>query len=293
MEIVQKPKIDFSRERNLLQLVNDSMRFIGKNFRPLFQSIYCLIIPFTLLISGFIFLPDKVRAAPLLYDMVAIIYKIKASLGFNPLYLIAIVYLECIVIYNYMHIYNQNSAETVITWMDIFKKTKGNLLSLFSMLIILLVGFSCIVLAFMYLDTDMTDIFGFSLFYILAVFVPFLCYFLLSALFLGLSDNFNLIHAAHRVRANFKNHTHIWINTAAILVGLIVLQKMITTTFAALYNLFPIEFFIKIFPVANIIEQLVTAGIIAIFVVISAFSYMSQEENVKGKKLLSRIDEIK
>jgi hypothetical protein len=293
MDTINQQKIVFNRERNVLQLLNDSMRFTGKNFKPLFQSIYCIIIPFTIIVTVFIFLPDRLRSSPFLYDLIIVIYKINSSLGFNPLMLITVGYLEGVVIYYYILIYNSNKAGEVITYLNVIKKVKDNALSLFSVLIVLLFGFTCTLLALIYLDTDITDMFGFSLFYILAFFWPFLCYFLFSALFIGILENLNLINAAQRVRSYFKNFGSIWINTSVVMVGLIILQKTVTSTFAALYTFVPVQFFIKVFPVTNVIEQLVTAGIIAIFVIICAFSYMSQEEKVKGKRLVSRIDEIK
>ncbi len=285
-------RIELIKERNGWESFNDSITFIQKNFKPLFNSLLSVNVPLIVIINSLSFLPDNILKSSLFNDIRGIVYNQENYLNFNPIVLFIFIFSTIIVTYYYLKLYKKNEGN-VINIQEIYKKSKPNIASLICLSVILICGFSALISYLIYIDEECKLIFGFSLFYIFSIISPILILYVFSNIYIIITDEMNFFDALKKQYQFITKYLNIWVKIFIMLVGIYLLKSSLHTLLTLLYFFSTINSFYFFQIIIQFTEQIMFICATSFFSIYIAFIYISQEEKIKEINLLERIEEIK
>lgn len=314
---MQKQKIEFRKERDFGSTLGDSLKFIKQNFKSFFASIILIVGPFILVMG--------VGYAYMQASMMNMMYSKPSNplAIFNSSYFLSIgIMMFCGVlanillsgvVYNYMIIYNEKSIDEKITvsevgkrvWSNIGRLTIASIVFIFTLILVLTVavligvGFVSMLGAVAGVLLALLLIFG------MIIYTPVLAYFIPAAFFVVVRDGDSIFSSMGKVRKYLSgNFWWTWLIMTVAIISLGILQMLFNlpasivsmmSTFSrisSLENVQPDASNNMLLLVFYTLGMFLTYCTSSISHLISAFNFMSHEEQHEGKGLMSRIDEI-
>jgi hypothetical protein len=217
------------------------------------------------------------------------------------------------VVYNYMIIYNEKSIDEKITvsevgkrvWSNIGRLTIASVVFIFTLILVLTVavligvGFVSMLGAVAGVLLALLLIFG------MIIYTPVLAYFIPAAFFVVVRDGDSIFSSMGKVRKYLSgNFWWTWLIMTVAIISLGILQMLFNlpasivsmmSTFSrisSLENVQPDATSNVLLLVFYTLGMFLTYCTSSISHLISAFNFMSHEEQHEGKGLMSRIDEI-
>jgi len=314
---MQKQKIEFRKERDFGSILGDSLKFIKQNFKSFFASIIFIVGPFILIMGvGYAFMQTSMMN--MMYSKPTNPLEI-----FNSTYFLsigAVMFFSLLsnillsgVVYNYMIIYSEKSIDEKITvsevgkrvWSNIGKLTLASIIFIFTLILVLTVlaligvGFVSMLGVAAGVIVALLLIFG------LIIYAPVFAYFVPAAFFVVVRDNNSIFSSMAKVRKYLSgNFWWTWLIMTVALISLGILQMLFNlpasiismmSTFSrisSLENVQPDASNNVLLLVFYTLGMFLTYCTSSISHLISAFNFMSHEEQHEGKGLMSRIDEI-
>lgn len=314
---MQKQKIEFRKERDFGSILGDSLKFIKQNFKSFFASIIFIVGPFILIMGvGYAFMQTSMMN--MMYSKPTNPLEI-----FNSTYFLsigAVMFFSLLsnillsgVVYNYMIIYSEKSIGEKITvsevgkrvWSNIGKLTLASIIFIFTLILVLTVlvligvGFVSMLGVVAGVIVALLLIFG------LIIYAPVFAYFVPAAFFVVVRDNNSIFSSMAKVRKYLSgNFWWTWLIMTVALISLGILQMLFNlpasiismmSTFSrisSLENVQPDASNNVLLLVFYTLGMFLTYCTSSISHLISAFNFMSHEEQHEGKGLMSRIDEI-
>ncbi|MBA4239738.1 MAG: hypothetical protein C0448_03360 [Sphingobacteriaceae bacterium] len=314
---MQQQKIEFRRERDFGSILGDSLKFIKQNFKSFFGSVILIVGPFILLMGlGYAYMQTS---------MMNMMYS-KPS---NPLAMFDSTYFLSIgvmmfcgllanillsgVVYNYMIIYQEKQFGEAITVSEVGKRVWSNIGRLTIASIIFIIVFILILTILVLIGVGFVSMLGavagvllaLALIFGLLIFTPVLTYFIPASFFVVVRDNLSIFSSMTKVKKYLSgNFWWTWLIMVVALFGLGILQMLfnlpasivtMTNTFTRMSDMSNVQpeagnnILLMVFYTLGMFLTYCTSSISHL---ISAFNFMSHEEQHEGKGLMSRIDEI-
>lgn len=314
---MQQQKIEFRRERDFGSILGDSLKFIKQNFKSFFGSVILIVGPFILLMGlGYAYMQTS---------MMNMMYS-KPS---NPLAMFDSTYFLSIgvmifcgllanillsgVVYNYMIIYQEKQFGEAITVSEVGKRVWSNIGRLTIASIIFIIVFILILTILVLIGVGFVSMLGavagvllaLALIFGLLIFTPVLTYFIPASFFVVVRDNLSIFSSMTKVKKYLSgNFWWTWLIMVVALFGLGILQMLFNlpasivtmmNTFTRMSDMSNVQpeagnnILLMVFYTLGMFLTYCTSSISHL---ISAFNFMSHEEQHEGKGLMSRIDEI-
>lgn len=314
---MQQQKIEFRKERDFGSILGDSLKFIKQNFKSFFGSVILIVGPFILLMGlGYAYMQTS---------MMNMMYSKPSNpfAMFNSTYFLSIgVMMFCGllanillsgVVYNYMIIYQEKQFGEVITVSEVGKRVWSNIGRLTIASIIFILVFILVLTVLVLIGVGFVSMLGavagvllaLVLIFGLLIFTPVLTYFIPASFFVVVRDNLSIFSSMTKVKKYLSgNFWWTWLIMVVALFGLGILQMLFNlpasivtmmntfTRMSDMNNLQPEAGNNILLMVFYTLGMFLTYCTSSISHLISAFNFMSHEEQHEGKGLMSRIDEI-
>jgi hypothetical protein len=291
---MQHSIVELKKERNTIELFNDSLSFFIKNFRLLLQIVILMTLPIIVIEFSFPLFSTSLIKSSLFNDVSTIIYSYIYNTGINPVYLLLTNYLVSIFIFSYINLYSNQNEPLLIGIKDIYEKIRPTIVSLISLSVVLTILFCIIISCLIYFDIDFKLMFGFSLFYVTYLFIPFIIYFNFLIIYITINDNMNFLNVIKKIKKDFNNPWNAFISMIFILFILFILKYIFTKLLYLILVFVPID----IMPIIGTIfiypfKHILYIGLITFLTIYITFRFMSEDAKFEGSELLKIIDEIK
>lgn len=314
---MQQQKIEFRKERDFGSILGDSLKFIKQNFKSFFGSVILIVGPFILLMGlGYAYMQTS---------MMNMMYSKPSNplAMFNSTYFLSIgVMMFCGllanillsgVVYNYMIIYQEKQFGEAITVSEVGKRVWSNIGRLTIASIIFILVFILVLTVLVLIGVGFVSMLGavagvllaLVLIFGLLIFTPVLTYFIPASFFVVVRDNLSIFSSMTKVKKYLSgNFWWTWLIMVVALFGLGILQMLFNlpasivtmmntfTRMSDMNNLQPEAGNNILLMVFYTLGMFLTYCTSSISHLISAFNFMSHEEQHEGKGLMSRIDEI-
>lgn len=314
---MQQQKIEFRKERDFGSILGDSLKFIKQNFKSFFGSVILIVGPFILLMGlGYAYMQTS---------MMNMMYSKPSNpfAMFNSTYFLSIgVMMFCGllanillsgVVYNYMIIYQEKQFGEAITVSEVGKRVWSNIGRLTIASIIFILVFILVLTVFVLIGVGFVSMLGavagvllaLVLIFGLLIFAPVFAYFIPAAFFVVVRDENSIFASMTKVKKYLSgNFWWTWLIMVVALFGLGILQMLFNlpasivsmmntfTRMSDMNNLQPEAGNNILLMVFYTLGMFLTYCTSSISHLISAFNFMSHEEQHEGKGLMSRIDEI-
>lgn len=314
---MQQQKIEFRKERDFGSILGDSLKFIKQNFKSFFGSVILIVGPFILLMGlGYAYMQTS---------MMNMMYSKPSNpfAMFNSTYFLSIgVMMFCGllanillsgVVYNYMIIYQEKQFGEVITVSEVGKRVWSNIGRLTIASIIFIIVFILVLTVLVLIGVGFVSMLGavagvllaLVLIFGLLIFTPVLTYFIPASFFVVVRDNLSIFSSMTKVKKYLSgNFWWTWLIMVVALFGLGILQMLFNlpasivtmmNTFTRMSDMNNVQpeagnnILLMVFYTLGMFLTYCTSSISHL---ISAFNFMSHEEQHEGKGLMSRIDEI-
>lgn len=314
---MKQQKIEFRKERDFGSILGDSLKFIKQNFKSFFGSVILIVGPFILLMGlGYAYMQTS---------MMNMMYSKPSNpfAMFNSTYFLSIgVMMFCGllanillsgVVYNYMIIYQEKQFGEAITVSEVGKRVWSNIGRLTIASIIFILVFILVLTVLVLIGVGFVSMLGavagvllaLVLIFGLLIFTPVLTYFIPASFFVVVRDNLSIFSSMTKVKKYLSgNFWWTWLIMVVALFGLGILQMLFNlpasivtmmntfTRMSDMNNLQPEAGNNILLMVFYTLGMFLTYCTSSISHLISAFNFMSHEEQHEGKGLMSRIDEI-
>ena len=314
---MQQQKIEFRKERDFGSILGDSLKFIKQNFKSFFGSVILIVGPFILLMGlGYAYMQTS---------MMNMMYSKPSNpfAMFNSTYFLSIgVMMFCGllanillsgVVYNYMIIYQEKQFGEAITVSEVGKRVWSNIGRLTIASIIFILVFILVLTVLVLIGVGFVSMLGavagvllaLVLIFGLLIFAPVFAYFIPAAFFVVVRDENSIFASMAKVKKYLSgNFWWTWLIMVVALFGLGILQMLFNlpasivsmmntfTRMSDMNNLQPEAGNNILLMVFYTLGMFLTYCTSSISHLISAFNFMSHEEQHEGKGLMSRIDEI-
>ncbi len=314
---MQQQKIEFRKERDFGSILGDSLKFIKQNFKSFFGSVILIVGPFILLMGlGYAYMQTS---------MMNMMYSKPSNpfAMFNSTYFLSIgVMMFCGllanillsgVVYNYMIIYQEKQFGEAITVSEVGKRVWSNIGRLTIASIIFILVFILVLTVLVLIGVGFVSMLGavagvllaLVLIFGILIFAPVFAYFIPAAFFVVVRDENSIFASMAKVKKYLSgNFWWTWLIMVVALFGLGILQMLFNlpasivsmmntfTRMSDMNNLQPEagnNILLMVFYTLGMVLTYCTSSISHL---ISAFNFMSHEEQHEGKGLMSRIDEI-
>lgn len=286
-----KINIQLIKERNILELFNDSVNFVIQNFNILVQLFLSVSLPFIAISVFLAYAPSSFHNSSLYKDVSQIIFSQTYHLGFNPVYTVLTGFVFSTAVYNFMDMYSKK--EKAITLYAIYNHIKPNLLALISMALVITVGFCVLIAGLILLDIDFKDMFGFSLFYISYVLFPVIIYFIFSSTYITIQKQLSFVEGIKKIKSYFDKPWQVLLSVLFIMIILYLFKYIMTQMLFILITLFSINDYVIMFTiVAGTFTQLIYFSILIFASIYVALLYNSQVARHEGNELVNLVNEI-
>ena len=315
---MQQQKIEFRRERDFGSVLGDSLKFIKQNFKTFFASIVFIVGPFILLMGfGYAYMQTNVISS---------VFKNPGNPAgiFNTSYFLSIgamVFggllaniLLSSVVYNYMILYNEKPIEEKISISEVGKKVIANIGKLTVSAIVLIFTLVIVFGILILIGVGLASILGVAggvilvllLIVALLILTPVIAYFIPAVFYVVVRDGSFIFSSMSKVKKYLANNFWwTWLIMVVALISLGILQTIfnLPATILSMMSMFS-----RVKEIGNATTESSSNILLIVFYtlgmfltyctssishLISAFNFMSHEEQHEGKGLLSRIDEIK
>jgi len=314
---MQQQKIEFRKERDFGSILGDSLKFIKQNFKSFFGSVILIVGPFILLMGlGYAYMQTS---------MMNMMYSKPSNpfAMFNSTYFLSIgVMMFCGllanillsgVVYNYMIIYQEKQFGEAITVSEVGKRVWSNIGRLTIASIIFILVFILVLTVLVLIGVGFVSMLGsvagvllaLVLIFGILIFAPVFAYFIPAAFFVVVRDESFIFASMAKVKKYLSgNFWWTWLIMVVALFGLGILQMLFNlpasivsmmntfTRMSDMNNLQPEAGNNILLMVFYTLGMFLTYCTSSISHLISAFNFMSHEEQHEGKGLMSRIDEI-
>jgi hypothetical protein len=314
---MQQQKIEFRKERDFGSILGDSLKFIKQNFKSFFGSVILIVGPFILLMGlGYAYMQTS---------MMNMMYSKPSNpfAMFNSTYFLSIgVMMFCGllanillsgVVYNYMIIYQEKQFGEAITVSEVGKRVWSNIGRLTIASIIFILVFILVLTVLVLIGVGFVSMLGavagvllaLVLIFGILIFAPVFAYFIPAAFFVVVRDENSIFASMAKVKKYLSgNFWWTWLIMVVALFGLGILQMLFNlpasivsmmntfTRMSDMNNLQPEAGNNILLMVFYTLGMFLTYCTSSISHLISAFNFMSHEEQHEGKGLMSRIDEI-
>jgi hypothetical protein len=314
---MQQQKIEFRKERDFGSILGDSLKFIKQNFKSFFGSVILIVGPFILLMGlGYAYMQTS---------MMNMMYSKPSNplAIFNSTYFLSIgVMMFCGllanillsgVVYNYMIIYQEKQLGEVITVSEVGKRVWSNIGRLTIASIIFILVFILVLTILVLIGVGFVSMLGavagvllaLLLIFGLLIYIPVFAYFIPAAFFVVVRDDSSIFSSMAKVKKYLSgNFWWTWLIMVVALFALGILQMLFNlpasivtmmntfTRMSEMSNVQPEAGNNILLMVFYTLGMFLTYCTSSISHLISAFNFMSHEEQHEGKGLMSRIDEI-
>lgn len=284
---------NFVKERTILELFNDSIKFIVQNFKIIFQIFLIFFFPLFFL-SIFLSIGKSSFFDSALYqDLTQIINLQKYHAGFNVTYIILLGTGFSSFIYSLIYLSIDNSLADELSLKQIYGYLKPNIVSVIFLSLITTILISLIITVLIELDKEFQDAFSFSLFYLIYLLIPIFIYFYLTILYLTISKNLNFINAFEKTKTYFDSTKYVIKSVGFVLIIMFLLKYIFYYLFFLTVSILSIpiyENFIGI--IFNNLIDIIRIVLIIFSVTYVAFLHNSQVARSENKDLIKLIDDL-
>ncbi|MES2515547.1 MAG: hypothetical protein V4580_15435 [Bacteroidota bacterium] len=315
---MQQQKIEFRKQRDFSSVLGDSFKFLKQNFKTFFSSIILIVGPFILLMGLCYAYMQTTVMTNITSDPTNPLgmFNVTYFLSIGALVLFGIIsnILLSSVVYNYLVLYNEKPFGEKITVSEVGKRLWSNIGSLIISTIVFLLTFVVLITIMVLIGIGITSMLGvaggvlvgLSIFATVIIFAPVMYYFIPAAFYVVVRDRIFIFPAMVKVRKYLSgNFWWTWLIMVVVLIGLAILQTIfnLPASIMAMMSMFSrmktpgvedtssgANMLLMAFYTLGMFLTHCTSSISHL---ISAFNFMSHEENHEGKGLMSRLDEIK
>lgn len=287
---MKEDKILLIQERTVLELFNDTIKFIIQNFKILIQLFLTVSLLFIVLPLFLNYAPSSFFQSSLYQDVSQVIYSQTSQLGFNPVYTILTGFAFSIVLYGFMNLYSKKENNITVT--AVFNHLKPNIIALISMAIVSAIAVSILVECLKRLNIDFEEMFGFSLFNLSYMFLPLIIYFVFALVYVTINQQIPFVDALKKIKAYFNKPWNVLLNVLFVMIIIYILKAFITRFLFAIIAFF--QFFdadTYTFVITPFLQLLFFATLFFASIYI-AFLYNSQVARHEGSELMKLIDDI-
>lgn len=314
---MQQQKIEFRKERDFGSVLGDSLKFIKQNFKSFFASVILIVGPFILIMGvGYAYMQTSMMN--MMYSKPTNPLEIFnsnyfLSIGIIMFFSLLSNILLSGVVYNYMIIYQEKPLGEKITVSEVGKRVWGNIGKLAIASILFMVSTILVVTILVLIGIGFVSMLGAAagiivallLIFGLLIYTPVIAYFIPAAFFVVVRDNLSIFSSMAKVKKYLSgNFWWTWLIMAVALISLGILKALFNlpasvvsmmNTFTRMSDLSNVQpeagnnILLMVFYTLGMFLTYCTSSISHL---ISAFNFMSHEEQHEGKGLMSKIDEI-